>query len=107
DLVNRALQRPRVEHLRYPCVMTSWDNSARRREGAWIFHGSTPDGYRDWLRATLDRFVPPSPDENFVFTNAWNEWAEGNHLEPDQRWGRGYLEAHRSALAGAHQARRS
>src|SRR5207244_3029282 len=37
-------------------------------------------------------------EENLVFINAWNEWAEGNHLEPCKKWGRGYLEATRAAL---------
>jgi hypothetical protein len=36
--------------------------------------------------------------ESLVFINAWNEWGEGNHLEPCQKWGRAYLEATRRAL---------
>jgi hypothetical protein len=62
----------------------------------WL--NSTPEIYERWLRETLQRFTPFGPEEDFVFVNAWNEWAEGNHLEPDQKYGRGYLEATRRAL---------
>jgi lipopolysaccharide biosynthesis protein len=77
-----------------------WDNSPRRKVGATIFTGSTPEAYEQWLATVLNRFRPRTPQENFVFINAWNEWAEGNHLEPDTNWGRQYLEATKRALQG-------
>jgi lipopolysaccharide biosynthesis protein len=84
-----------IGYTRFPCVSPGFDNSPRRPErGATIITGATPDRYARWLGATVDRFVPPTPDENLVFVNAWNEWAEGNHLEPDRRWGREFLRAH-------------
>ena len=94
----------------FRCVTPSWDNWARMQKGANIFLGSTPEKYKEWLSGAIDsttsRFVG---DERMVFINAWNEWAEGNHLEPDQKFGHGYLEATRRALDEselAEQARR-
>ena len=59
---------------------------------------STPELFKKWLKDTLVRFKPFSKEENLVFINAWNEWAEGNHLEPDQKWGRRYLEVTKEAI---------
>ncbi len=102
DLASHFLARPSAPYVRYPSVTPMWDNSARRKQqGAAIFDGSTPALYQRWLEQTASRFVPPSPEENLIFINAWNEWAEGNHLEPCQRWGRAYLDATREALARA------
>jgi lipopolysaccharide biosynthesis protein len=100
DVVERMLALPSPPYKRFPCVTPMWDNTSRRREGAWIFHGSTPDLYERWLHNVLTRFQPPTPEENLVFVNAWNEWAEGNHLEPDERWGMAYLQATKRAGAG-------
>ena len=47
---------------------------------------------------TLTEFKPFSKEENLFFINAWNEWAEGNHLEPCVKWGRKYLEALKKSL---------
>jgi lipopolysaccharide biosynthesis protein len=101
ELVRRTLTRPPTPYTRFPGVMPSWDNSPRRKEWATIFVDSTPEKYGNWLEQTIRSFVPPSPEEDLVFTNAWNEWAEGNHLEPDVRWGLGYLEMHSRAVAHA------
>jgi lipopolysaccharide biosynthesis protein len=79
-------------------VTPSWDNSARRKIGATIFHGSTPDLYRKWLQAKIRAARETDNSYRLIFINAWNEWGEGNHLEPDLRFGRAYLEATRRAL---------
>lgn len=102
DVVEQMLRKPAASYTRFPCVTPAWDNSARREVGGGILKGSTPELYERWLRAVLERFEPPSPQENVVFVNAWNEWGEGNHLEPCQQWGRAYLEATRRALQ-AHE----
>ena len=83
---------------RFPSVMVGWDNTARRAQGATIYHGATPARYEHWLRVTADSLADVRSEENYLFILAWNEWAEGNHLEPDQRYGRAFLEATRSVL---------
>jgi Glycosyltransferase WbsX len=83
---------------RFPSVMVGWDNTARRARGATIYHGATPERYEHWLKVTADAVTGVRAEENYLFILAWNEWAEGNHLEPDQRYGRAFLEATRSVL---------
>ena len=100
DEVVKAMVRRTSPHFkRFRCVTPSWDNSARRKTGGFTFINSTPKKYGAWLNKivadTSDQF---NGDEKIVFINAWNEWAEGNHLEPDRRWGHGYLEETVSAL---------
>jgi hypothetical protein len=90
---------PRAER-HFECVTPMWDNSARRYRGATIVKGSTPALYEQWLREAVDRTVPDSNRQRTVFINAWNEWAEGCHLEPCHKWGRQYLEATRRVYLG-------
>jgi lipopolysaccharide biosynthesis protein len=89
---------PPVPYLRFETVFPSWDNSARRGSDAVVVHNSTPEAYGAWLRAAVDRAAGLRAPEPLVFINAWNEWGEGAHLEPDIRHGRSYLEATRRAL---------
>jgi hypothetical protein len=96
-IVDQMLEKPSPPYPRFPCVTPSWDNSPRRKSGATIFHGSTPAVYERWLR-TVARNSRRDADEDLIFINAWNEWGEGNHLEPCQKWGRAYLEATRRAI---------
>ena len=82
----------------YRTAMAGWDNTARRGRRATIFHNASPEAYEEWLRALVTMARLGHPGHRLVFVNAWNEWAEGAHLEPDMRFGTGYLEATRRAL---------
>jgi lipopolysaccharide biosynthesis protein len=99
DVAEMHLSRPLPDHRLFPCIVPSWDNTARRRNNALIIRNSSPALYEEWLRKTFDKYRRDG-DENFVFINAWNEWAESAYLEPDRRFGRAYLEATRRALNG-------
>jgi glycosyltransferase involved in cell wall biosynthesis len=94
----------RPEEVGYPhfeTVFPQWDNSPRTGSRAIVLHNSTPEAYEQWLVQVLGRTRDRPQEEQLVFLNAWNEWAEGCHLEPDLRWGHQYLEATRRALAAA------
>jgi hypothetical protein len=80
-------------------VMASWDNTARRDTRGAIVHRADPIEYQKWLIALVDATARQPPARRLIFINAWNEWAEGTHLEPDLKYGRAYLEATRDALA--------
>jgi lipopolysaccharide biosynthesis protein len=100
--VQGMLSKPEPRYQWFRCVTPMWDNSARRNTNANIFINATPSTYGNWLKKTISRTRQRhTGDEQIVFINAWNEWAEGCHLEPDQKWGRAYLEATRDALATA------
>ena len=91
--VKYRVNTPLPSYLQFPFVTPNFDNASRRVHKAFTaFIGSTPELYGKWLDSVFEKFTPYSKEENFIFINAWNEWAEGNHLEPDQKWGRKYLE---------------
>lgn len=83
--------KPQPEWRRFRGAFPGWDNTARRKRGAVIVENSTPQLYEAWLRTLVTSGEP-------VFINAWNEWAEGCHLEPCEKWGRAYLEATKRAV---------
>ncbi|WP_460712266.1 glycoside hydrolase family 99-like domain-containing protein [Lysobacter terrae] len=101
EVVESELSAPAAKHKRFNGVMVSWDNTARRKNKSHMFAKSTPELYEVWLRNAVERARDSHPSgERLVFINAWNEWAEGAHLEPDVRHGRAYLEATLRAHAG-------
>jgi lipopolysaccharide biosynthesis protein len=98
ELAERALSKPWPDYDWFRCVTPSWDNSPRRTAAATIYDHSTPTEYGRWLSRVLRQTRAHTNARQVVFVNAWNEWGEGNHLEPCKRWGTAYLEATRTAL---------
>jgi lipopolysaccharide biosynthesis protein len=82
----------------YPALVPCWDTTPRMGRHGYVFHASTPDLWRRHLRQGLAHVAWKPPAQRIVFVKSWNEWAEGNHLEPDLRYGRGFLRALREEL---------
>jgi lipopolysaccharide biosynthesis protein len=83
----------------FPCLIPNWDNTPRSGANGLVLHGSTPEAFRRHVRRALERVSAPTPEHRLIFVKSWNEWAEGNHLEPDLKFGLQYLEAIRDELA--------
>lgn len=83
-----------------PMVIPNWDNTPRSGARGLMLKGSTPDLFRDHVRSAVELVQHVPAERRFLFVKSWNEWAEGNHLEPDLKYGRGYLEALRDATNG-------
>jgi len=83
----------------YKSVFPSWDSEPRKPGRGTIYACSSPSLYRRWLQTACNWTIKNHPqEERFVFINAWNEWAEGAHLEPDRRFGYAYLTETMNAL---------
>lgn len=89
-----------------PGIVPGWDNSARKAKSNGAVFLLTPSNYQIWLERLLRKVrAELPPEQQFVFVNAWNEWAEGAHLEPDTKHGYAFLEATRQALQKVREKR--
>lgn len=83
----------------FKCAFADWDNTARKAKSGADIYLCSPSSYKIWLKNLIAWTKQNHKKERqFVFINAWNEWAEGAHLEPDTRYGYAYLQATKEAL---------
>ncbi len=95
------LTRDSVPYVRYPAVFPSWDNTARQPGYGSSFDHASPEAFRVYVEEKIEEIRAfHTGEERMLFVNAWNEWAEGAHLEPDTGYGHRWLEALRAALEG-------
>ena len=76
-----------------PCIFPNWDNSARSGNKSLIFYNSNPKAWKLHLKDVITNYLKHENNPPFVVIKSWNEWAEGNYIEPDAKYGRGWLEA--------------
>jgi lipopolysaccharide biosynthesis protein len=100
EYVKYYCDQPPIPDSCFPCVTPSWDNSSRKRKNFLILKDSNPDIFSMWIEHILKSNLE---EDSFLFINAWNEWAEGNHLEPCQKWGRQYLEKLKNTISKSNE----
>lgn len=84
--------------LELPSIVPNWDTTARLGKNAVILHNSNPELFRVHVKEVLKSVENKNLEENIVFIKSWNEWAEGNYMEPDRKFGKQYLEVLKSEL---------
>lgn len=99
--------RSKYAHPVIPSIFVGWDNTARRGENAIVITNTTPDVYGKALAKLVQEQQHKPEAERLIFINAWNEWAEGNHLEPDVRNGSSFLEMTSKVVAFTAQSTNS
>jgi hypothetical protein len=77
----------------YPTVFPNWDHTPRMGRKGLVLENSTPALFETHLRHAVDALGNRDAEHKIVFLKSWNEWAEGNYVEPDAQWGRAYLDA--------------
>ena len=94
---------PTGAQLSYPIVIHAWDNSPRSGMNGLVLRDSDPELFRLVLRRAIELRSEGPASERIVFLKSWNEWAEGNHLEPDLRYGRAFLQVVREEVSWVDQ----
>ena len=80
----------------YPTIMPCWDRSPRSGKNASVYINSTPEVFEQCVRDVTNLVKNKQEEHQIVFIQSWNEWGEGNYMEPDLKYGKGYINALRN-----------
>lgn len=97
--INRHLylEEDKLENV-YPMLFPNWDCSPRRGRECTIYIDSTPEVFAEQIETVKKLVAKKQPEHRIIFLKSWNEWGEGNYVEPDIKYGRGYLDVLKKAL---------
>lgn len=82
----------------YPTILPQWDRTARVGKADGVYVNSTPEKFKEHVLNAKSLIAEKSPEHQVLFLKSWNEWAEGNYMEPDLVYGHGYINALREAV---------
>lgn len=87
------------KHNAFPSVIPNWDHTPRSGSRGSVMLGSSPEKFQKTIHSFINKIQDKPYDKRFIFIKSWNEWGEGNYLEPDLKYGHAWLDALRSEVA--------
>ena len=82
----------------YPTILPQWDRTPRAGSKTEYLVNSTPEKFKNTILDAIDHIDKKQAEHRILFLKAWNEWGEGNYVEPDLTFGHGWLNAIKEAL---------
>lgn len=81
----------------FPTIMPQWDRTPRVASYDGVYVNATPERFERHIRQAIELIREKSDEHQILFLKSWNEWGEGNYVEPDLKYGHGFLDAIRNA----------
>ena len=82
----------------FPTIIPNWDHTPRSKDHGYLYDKSTPELFEKHCKEVLEQVSKKQGNRQIVFLKSWNEWGEGNYMEPDLKYGCGYIDALKSAI---------
>jgi lipopolysaccharide biosynthesis protein len=101
DFVSDIIKENKINSRSYPCILPNWDNTPRAGRNGFVLHGSSPELFRTLVRRAIEVVQGFPMEQRLILVKSWNEWAEGNHLEPDLKFGKKYLQTLKEEIESA------
>ena len=91
-MIQYFVQNEEKESYVYPSIIPNWDHTPRSGHKGSVFHNSTPALFEKHVKEVFLTISNKKENDKIVFLKSWNEWGEGNYMEPDLRFGKKYIE---------------
>lgn len=91
-MIQFFVQKEEIQDFVYPSIIPNWDHTPRSGRKGSIFHNSTPELFARHVKDVFQSISAKKEEDKIIFLKSWNEWGEGNYMEPDIKFGKRYIE---------------